>query len=317
MIRLFLIFLIIPTNFAYPTWFKNYIKTHEKKYTPLQKRIAFHILKPKYEHIKRSESDLELVLHVNSDVKYRRRKLNIQRASPTQDVVKHRNLGLPLKFDWRTHGYVTPPKNQGSCGGCYCFSAITNLEYWYKKKTGKLKELSIQQCMDCSKKMIKDADGCDGGLMEDVYELNRRWTIGEDSFDKFVMRDKVCPRIQPLHGIRTKSYRSMSDETNAPVENQLVHNLLRYGPVPVGIDSTSFNFELYKSGIIRKHHCGNNIDHAVTVVGYDIKDNIRYWIIKNSWGKNWGVDGYFYLERDRNSCGINSYASFATDVEVI
>lgn len=315
MLRLFLIFLIfLPSIFAYPMWFKKYIKDHGKEYTPLQKRIAFQVLKPKYEHIKRSENDLELVLHQTSDIKHRRRKLNVRRASPTKHISKHRNLGLPLSFDWRPHGYVTPVKNQGSCGGCYCFSAITNLEYWYKKKTGKLKELSIQECMDCSKKMIKDADGCDGGLMEDVYDLNRRWTIGESNFDRFVMRDNVCPLIQPDHGIRTKTYHTISD---LPIENRLVHNLLRYGPIPVGIDSTSFNFELYKSGIIRKHHCGNNIDHAVTVVGYNTKNNIRYWIVKNSWGKNWGIDGYFYLERDRNTCGIDTYTSFATDVEVL
>ena len=77
------------------------------------------------------------------------------------------------------------------------------------------------------------------------------------------------------------------------------------------------NFELYHKGILKARHCGKEIDHAVTVVGYGIEHDTRYWIIKNSWGKKWGENGYFRLERDTNACGINSYSSFATDVEVV
>ena len=82
--------------------------------------------------------------------------------------------------------------------------------------------------------------------------------------------------------------------------------------LPVAVDSTSNTFELYHDGIIRKDQCGNNVDHAVLVVGY----TPTYWIVKNSWGPLWGQSGYIYIERGKNTCGINSYASFATSVSI-
>lgn len=53
--------------------------------------------------------------------------------------------------------------------------------------------------------------------------------------------------------------------------------------------------------------CGTNVNHAVLVVGYT-KDS---WIIQNSWGYNWGDDGYFMLPRGENKCGINTFAAIA------
>ena len=161
------------------------------------------------------------------------------------------------------------------------------------------------------------ADGCDGGLMEDVYTMSSRWPIGEKKFDQFVMRDRFCPRRPPNVGIKVKSFETMSDEWHSPIESQLAHNLIRHGPIPVGIDSKSYNFELYKKGILKKSDCGREIDHAVTVVGFGVEHGTRYWIVKNSWGENWGIDGYFYIERDKNACGINTYSSFATSVEMV
>ena len=112
--------------------------------------------------------------------------------------------------------------------------------------------------------------------------------------------------------IKVKSFIVQSDEYHNNIEKKLAHNLLSYGPIPIGIDSSTHEFELYSSGVMKKHHCGNDIDHAVLVVGY----TPDYWIIKNSWGIDWGENGYFRLERGKNACGINSYASFVTSVKV-
>ena len=54
-----------------------------------------------------------------------------------------------------------------------------------------------------------------------------------------------------------------------------------------------------------------NIFLAVLVVGYDSDaKNVDYWIIKNSWGTTWGVDGYFKMSRGKNMCGIADCASY-------
>jgi cathepsin L len=69
---------------------------------------------------------------------------------------------------------------------------------------------------------------------------------------------------------------------------------------------------MYRGGVLKESQCGKDIDHAVLLVGF----TPEYWIIKNSWGPRWGQAGYLYLERNKNACGINSYASFITEAEV-
>ncbi|OTF71010.1 hypothetical protein BLA29_010020, partial [Euroglyphus maynei] len=57
-------------------------------------------------------------------------------------------------------------------------------------------------------------------------------------------------------------------------------------------------------------------NHAVLVVGYGIdkKSGEKYWIVKNSWGKQWGMDGYFLMRRGTDECGIESLAMAATPI---
>lgn len=327
MLRVVIILLCILNVFAYPTWFDDYMSEHDKKYSTEEKEKAFRILEAKYSHIDMihfANPGFKLRLRSNSDKIHKpsrrlyemKNRANVTNVTTNEDV-KKKTLGLPLTFDWRTHGTVTAVENQGTCGGCYCFSAVHNLEHWYKKKTDSLQKLSIQECLDCTKQKIKDADGCDGGLMEDLFNLATRWPLQKDNKDPFKMRNDYCPLLTPVHGIKVRHFKVMSDQYNSPIEDELAHNLIKYGPIPVGVDSKSMNFELYHKGILKARHCGKEIDHAVTVVGYGIEHDTRYWIIKNSWGKKWGENGYFRLERDTNACGINSYSSFATDVEVV
>ena len=221
---------------------------------------------------------------------------------------KHR-LGLPLSMDWRTHGAVTSVKRQGACGGCFAFAAAGQFEYWYWKKKRKLIDFSIQQWIDCSK---PENFGCDGGLMHYVFHKAMRSPAGPETFDKYKYKDGVCLRRNRRPWVKVKSYVVQSDEQHIDVERHLAHNIVQYGPIPVGIDSSNYHFELYKGGILKESRCGKDIDHAVLVVGFTPK----YWIVKNSWGSHWGHGGYIYLERWKNTCGINSYASFITDASI-
>jgi cathepsin H len=59
------------------------------------------------------------------------------------------------------------------------------------------------------------------------------------------------------------------------------------------------------------------VNHAVLAVGYGTENGMDYWLIKNSWGTDWGMDGFFKIQRGVNMCGIaqcNSYPSSVTDL---
>ena len=94
----------------------------------------------------------------------------------------------------------------------------------------------------------------------------------------------------------------------------LINAVLTQGPISVVIDASDPNFMMYKSGIYQMGNCDpDSLDHAVAVVGFGVDTKgQRYYIVKNSWGTDWGMDGYIYFSADTpNMCGIAQDACFA------
>lgn len=96
-------------------------------------------------------------------------------------------------------------------------------------------------------------------------------------------------------------------------ENALMVAVANYGPVAVAIDAT--NLQYYKGAtqpIYYDPNCsGQRLNHAVLVTGYGTtSDGYDYWIVKNSWGTSFGKNGYFWLVRGINHCGVANAASF-------
>lgn len=86
-------------------------------------------------------------------------------------------------------------------------------------------------------------------------------------------------------------------------------------PVSIAIEADQSVMQFYKSGIISTG-CGDNLDHGVLVIGYGSSNGTPYWIVKNSWGTEWGIAGYFYLAMTTTSgagvCGMYSMPSYPT-----
>jgi len=84
------------------------------------------------------------------------------------------------------------------------------------------------------------------------------------------------------------------------------------GPVTVAIDASHSSFQLYQSGIYYESKCSQvQIDHDMLAVGYSYNRDSKYWIVQNSWGASWGMQGYILMSKDKNNnCGIASYSAY-------
>ena len=194
----------------------------------------------------------------------------------------------PLSFDWREYITFSPIVDQGKCNACFAFAAAGVLEYWAQKLN---KTVSAQHIVDCT------PHPCRGGVIDRVFEWGGPYGVDETYDGK-------------KHECTTKGQLRVEDYTVMihGVESMLATALME-GPVALGVDSSSSHFQLYGGGLFTADACNKQIDHAMLLVGY----TPDYWILRNSYGPRWGEDGYMYLERGRNACGVGTYATYVTE----
>jgi len=230
-----------------------------------------------------------------------------RKRSSGSTYVQPSNVVLPDKVDWRTKGYVTPIKNQESCGSCWAFSTTGSLEGQTFKKTGKLISLSEQQLVDCSQ--AYGNHGCGGGLMDNAFSYIK--DKGEESEDDYPYTATDDPCVYDASKVVAED--TGFTDIKYMDENDLQNAIATVGPISVAIDAGHSSFQFYTSGVYDEPACSQTIlDHGVLAVGYDTTDDgQQYYIVKNSWGETWGNQGYIWMSRNKNNqCGIASNASY-------
>lgn len=92
-------------------------------------------------------------------------------------------------------------------------------------------------------------------------------------------------------------------------DNAQLRAAVSNGPVSVAVNAYMKIFQHYTGGIINSPDCNKFTDHGVVIVGY----GEDYWIVKNSWGADWGEKGYFRLADVAGAgiCGVNTAANYA------
>ncbi|XP_072949720.1 uncharacterized protein [Epargyreus clarus] len=243
------------------------------------------------------------------------------RIPPTSDTVylgrgqfKSINRGpVPLLWDWRDQNMVTPVKNQLTCNACWAFSAIGSIEshvmiYWNQTVS-----LSEQFLIDCE----ENSPGCGSqSVLKSFAQITSSLggVLYDDDYRPYSAKQGRCRMPKNPQPLPVLGYKRVY-----PNEDEMVKYLYMYGPLSAGINSASM--ARYTHGIDQptEESCSSDKDklnHAVVIVGYNLyvsedgRVRVPYWIIKNSWGEEWGDKGFYYLERGRNACGIASDVSF-------
>ncbi len=215
----------------------------------------------------------------------------------------------PENFNWSDFNILGPVKRQGKCGGCWAFTTVGTVEAYYTIKTGKKKVFSEQQLLDCNTLSM----GCDGGNMRQGYEYlvnNGLMLEKEYPFELENAKGKIeynCRYNKNNTYVKVKRYEIISQD-----EEEMKKILYEKGPLSASINSNLLMF--YKSGIYDPYLnfiCKTGVNHAVVIVGYGVENGVKYWIVKNSWGENWGEKGYFKIKRGEGLCGINYYTLYA------
>ncbi|PQQ21770.1 vignain-like [Prunus yedoensis var. nudiflora] len=245
-------------------------------------------------------------VYAGSKVKHHRMLQGEQRGD---GGFRYENVDIvPPSVDWRKKGAVTPVKDQGQCGSCWAFSTVVAVEGINQIKTHKLVSLSEQELVDCD---TEQNQGCNGGLMELAFQfIKQNGGLTTETNYPYRAEDSKCNVAKENAPVV-----SIDGHESVPANNE--DALLKAAanqPISVAIDAGGSDFQFYSEGVFTGQ-CGTELDHGVAVVGYGATlDGTKYWIVKNSWGTEWGEKGYIRMERGVSAkeglCGIAVEASY-------
>jgi len=210
-------------------------------------------------------------------------------------------------------------KDQGQCGSCFAFSATEALESAWVLAGNSPIVFAPQQVVSCDR--VGQDNGCNGGNPDDAYtyinqcggfekESDYPYTSGQtqssgtctfDSSKVAAQFSGTCSWVDPPCNV--------GQDCNGQSEQNL-EDQLQSSPISICINAEPF--QDYTSGTIQSN-CSNDpskIDHCIQLVGYNNNVSPPYWIIRNSWGTDWGNSGYVYIAKGmKNLCGVGNEAT--------
>ncbi len=216
----------------------------------------------------------------------------------------------PRHLDWHNMNginFMSPVTNQGKCGSCVAFASVATLEgvvNVVNNWPGLNYNFAEQHIWACG------SGRCDRG-----------WTLGSAAYQlkNVGVADEACmPYMSGANGTDLSCNQACSDASSRAlkiksyesfgywyVNTEELIEALQEGPLMARM-TVYEDFPAYSGGIYEHVTGGTLGGHAVTLVGYDLDE--QYWIVKNSWGEEWGENGYFRIKMDDDSnVGPGSY----------
>lgn len=234
-------------------------------------------------------------------------------------------MPLPERVDWHEAGFTTTPSDQGGCGSCWAFTTAATMESGYaiRHNTTSIDRLSVQYLLDCDTVNF----ACGGGWMLDAYDFTKKHgLIKEDEYkSRYTGRKEKCS--DPTN-VKERMHNDDQQEEDSITVDRL-KELVAKQPMGVAMHSNPKCLMGYHTGVVREEDCKCSheetatVNHAVTVVGYgkntqnNQEECPEYWKIRNSWGSNWGEQGYFKLcipkdgsKLPTGTCQVLSYVQY-------
>ncbi|XP_078140383.1 dipeptidyl peptidase 1-like isoform X1 [Centroberyx gerrardi] len=247
--------------------------------------------------------------------------IRVSPARVTDDVAKMA-AALPEHWDWRdVNGvnFLSPVRDQGSCGSCYSFAIMGMLEARVRILTNNSETpiFSPQHVVSCS----QYSQGCDGGFPYLIVKYIQDFGIVDESCFPYIGKNSPCGVPQNCSRLYTAEYSYVGGFYGGCNEDAMMLELVQNGPMAVAFQVYP-DFYNYQEGIYHHTFVRSSFNpfeltnHAVVLVGYGHYNMTgeKYWIVKNSWGTGWGDKGFFRIRRGSDECAIESIAVAATPI---
>jgi cathepsin X len=165
--------------------------------------------------------------------------------------------------------------------------------------------------------------GCEGGWSISAFDWIHKNNITDETCSSYQGRGltnglKCSPLVQCMNCEPGATSCEVPDEYQvytleefgyATGEEKMMQEVYQRGPIACGI-AVPDSLLNYTGGIFNDKTNNTYIDHLISVVGFGVEDNTKYWVVRNSWGAHWGEDGYFRLIRGVNNLNIETNCSF-------
>ncbi len=194
---------------------------------------------------------------------------------------------LPATLDYRAT-YVTPVKNQGSCGSCWAFATTAALESQVLMTGGTVKDDSEQTMVSCG-----GAGSCSGGYIDKASSYNQSTGLPVETCYPYTATNGTCASACANWQAGSDKISNWQWVTTSSANVDAIKNALaNYGPLVTTMDVYA-DFFYYKGGVYSYTSGAYQGGHAIELVGYD--DAAGAFIAKNSWGTGWGEAGFFRI----------------------
>ena len=234
-----------------------------------------------------SDQDKKLRLGLRKEIPTGKESTIFLQAPPT---------GLPASIDWRP--YVTPVRDQGSCGSCWAFATAAALESSILINgglPGVNDDRAEEILLSCS-----GAGSCNGGYIDQASDFIRGTGLPPESYFPYTASsaDDKCGNAGAGWTFATRQIATWSYVTTNAANIAVIKNALSsYGPLVTTMEVYS-DFYYYAGGVYEHAYGTYQGGHAILIVGYADDATVSgggYFMVKNSWGPGWGSQGYFYI----------------------